>query len=358
MQTRGSIDFFLPSKVAYHVKIFLGGFLVTMIFNLMWIGNPFPENFLMIVGLVIVQLEVFMFIALKVFRRKAVGTGKQYKSKIITRLIFFYLLVFIIALAFVLLTIALSMLSSGGNFAESLRIFISVELRPFLITWFIGIAIGSMIFFYSEWVFALKREQKLKEENLIFQYETLKNQVNPHFLFNSLNTLASLVSRDAELSEKFITKFSSIYRYILENKDRESVKLSDEITFINNYFFLQKIRDDGKIDLQIEVDDPDAYEILPISLQLLVENALKHNAATKEKPLKICIALKNDVLVVENNLQKKMQIEPTSKIGLKNLKERISLVMKQELTVEESQEKFVVQLPVKKIENEGIDHRR
>jgi LytS/YehU family sensor histidine kinase len=200
-----------------------------------------------------------------------------------------------------------------------------------------------------EWNNALKRERRLREEKLILQYESLKSKVNPHFLFNSLNTLSSLIPKDRELAERFIGKFSTIYRYVLEKADRDMVGLDEEIEFIKNFFFLQKIRDEGKINLEIKVDYPESYVVVPVSLQLLVENALKHNAATKESPLNIRIYLENDkAVVVENNIQKKMNLESSSKVGLKNLRERISLAMQEQLLVEEGRRKFVVKLPVLK----------
>jgi len=189
----------------------------------------------------------------------------------------------------------------------------------------------------------------LREEKLIFQYETLKNQINPHFLFNSLNSLSSLVTTDAQLSKKFISSFSSIYRYILENRDHDLVPLRNEIDFVQNYFFLQKIRDDGKIFLDIEINEPDNYMILPISLQLLIENALKHNVATKECPLNIKVSIQNDYLIVTNKLAPKMQMEPSSKTGLKNLKERVTLAMNGEVKIEQTPELFSVKIPVKPI---------
>lgn len=200
-----------------------------------------------------------------------------------------------------------------------------------------------------EWNNALKREQKLREEKLVFQYETLKNQVNPHFLFNSLNTLSSLVSKDAGLSEKFIIKLSTIYRYILENQDVEMVPLKNEIEFVKNYSYLQKIRDDGKIDLSLELPNIETYNILPISLELLVENALKHNAATKDSPLKISISQTEDYILVKNNIQPKTQLEPSSKIGLNNLGERVKLVMNKDISVSSSNGIFSVKMPVKSI---------
>jgi two-component system LytT family sensor kinase len=359
MSARGLFDLYLPSKVAYHVKILLGGIFITVFFNLLWKGTFFTKSFWVTLVLAVVQLEIFFIIALKIFPDRVTKSVKEYKRRIITRLSVFYLIVLIIGIAFVFLAITAPILFGDAQFAETLEHFVSQELKQFFFSWIISITIASVAFFYMEWNNALKREQKLREEKLIFQYETLKNQVNPHFLFNSLNTLSSLIPKDPELSERFISKFSTIYRYILENADRDMVGLDKEIEFIENYFFLQKIRDDGKINLSIELDRPEEYQSLPISLQLLVENALKHNAATHENPLYIRIYLENDdVLIVENNVQKKMNLEPSSKVGLKNLNDRILLMMNNQLFIEESTKKFLVKLPIMKTNHEGVDHRR
>jgi len=347
-------DLYLPPKVAYHIKILLGGIFITAFFNLLWRGTLFTESFWITLALVVIELEIFLIIALKIFPARLAKSGKAYKRRIITRLSIFYLIVLILGTAFVFLAIAASALFDNAQLSEIFEQFLSRELKRFLFSWILSISIASVAFFYMEWNNSLKREQKLREEKLIFRYETLKNQVNPHFLFNSLNTLSSLIPKDPELSERFISKFSTIYRYILEKADRDMVRLSEEIEFIENYFFLQKIRDDGKINLHIEVDHPEAYQTLPISLQLLVENAFKHNAATHENPLNIRIYLENDnILIVENNVQKKMILESSSKVGLKNLGERISLMMNKQLFIEESPEKFLVKLPIMKADHES-----
>lgn len=349
MKTRGWIDLYLPSKVAYHVKILLASVLIAMFFNTIWSGKPFNENFWLMIGSLILQLEIFMFMALRIFAPGSIKTGKQYKKLIISKLIKFFLAVLLIAIGFLFITMFIQMLHGNQRFSDVFQQFIQNGLINFLTSWLIGVAIGSLVFFYFEWNSSLQREQKLREEKLIFQYETLKNQVNPHFLFNSLNTLSSLVSKDAKLSEKFISKFSSIYRYILENRDKDQVPLSKEVDFVKEYFFLQKIRDDGKIDLDINIDAQDKYEILPISLQLLIENAIKHNAATRDNPLKIKVSRKDDFLIVENALEPKMQLEPSPKIGLKNLKERVMLSMNKAISIESSNGLFTVKIPLKSI---------
>jgi two-component system LytT family sensor kinase len=349
MKTRGLTDFYLPSKVAYHVKILLASILIAVFFNTLWAADPFNDNFWYMIGSLFIQLEIFMFLAFRIFAPGSIKHGKTYKKQMISKLIKFYLIVFLIAAGFLFTSLIIATFLSEQTMTDVWNQFIQFEISNFLISWFIGIALGSLVFFYKEWNESLKREQKLREEKLIFQYETLKNQVNPHFLFNSLNTLSSLVSKDAKLAEKFISRFSMIYRYILENSNVELVKLSNEIAFVNDFFFLQKIRDNGKVELNLDIPNIEMYEILPISLQLLIENALKHNAATRDEPLKIKVFIEEGYLVVENKMQAKMQMEVSSKIGLKNLGERVKLVMNKEVSVESEYGLFVVKMPLKSV---------
>jgi LytS/YehU family sensor histidine kinase len=221
-------------------------------------------------------------------------------------------------------------------------------MKGFISAVLIGFSLGALFFFYVQWTESLQREQKLAQEKLIFQYQTLKNQVNPHFLFNSLNTLSSLVRENPDLSEEFIQKLAHIYRYILNEKEKELVPLSGELNFVNDYFYLRKIRDEEKIELKIEISNGEEMEVLPVSLQLLVENALKHNAATRSNPLVIIIHNEGlDKLVVRNNLQKKTRLEESSGIGLKNLNERSRLILNKEIEVYNTVDEFIVKLPVK-----------
>ena len=202
-------------------------------------------------------------------------------------------------------------------------------------------------FLFQKWVGAIKNEYKLKEQNLIFQNETLRNQVNPHFLFNSLNTLSSLVNNEVEIAGQFIAKLSVIYRYILDNSAKTKISLKKEIDFIRDYFYMHQIRNEGKIILSIDINDyENKYEILPVSLQLLIENAIKHNMATAEKPLKINIYLEDGYIVVNNSIQKMATQVVSTKIGLKNLNERMKLITGKEIIVEELKGNFLVKVPL------------
>jgi LytS/YehU family sensor histidine kinase len=267
---------------------------------------------------------------------------------VIVRLLLFYAAVLVIAFLMFIVVFLFEFVRSGADFSQFFTSLSELELQSFFIATLVGFAFGALFFFYINWVETVKKMQKMKEEKLVFQYETLKSQVNPHFLFNSLNSLSSLIKSDPDLSEEFVLKLSSVYRYILENSEKEIIPVSAELEFVKNYFALQKIRDGEKIDLKIEIKEPENLMVLPVSLQLLVENALKHNSATRDQPLEISVHNEGiDKLVVRNNVQTKMQLKNSSKIGLKNLNERSNLILNRKIEVLENSEEFVVKIPVK-----------
>ncbi|GAB4016982.1 hypothetical protein GCM10028808_47210 [Spirosoma migulaei] len=192
------------------------------------------------------------------------------------------------------------------------------------------------------------RAERLEKENVQAQFAALKSQVNPHFLFNSLSILSSLVHADADLSEKFIDQLSRAYRYILEQKDNERVLLKTELEFIQAYRFLLNIRFENKFDVLINVPEADQtrYSIAPLTLQLLVENAVKHNRMSAKEPLKVHIKLDADCLVVENNLQTRPKSENSTGVGLENIITRYALLTDQPVWVGESDGLFVVKIPL------------
>ena len=190
--------------------------------------------------------------------------------------------------------------------------------------------------------------ERLEKENVQAQFAALKSQVNPHFLFNSLSILSSLVHADAELSEKFIDQLSRAYRYILEQKDNERVLLKTELEFIQAYRFLLNIRFENKFDviINVPVADQTRYSIAPLTLQLLVENAVKHNRMSAKEPLKVQILLDGDNLIVQNNLQTRPQSETSTGVGLQNIITRYALLTDQPVWVGESEGSFVVKIPL------------
>jgi sensor histidine kinase YesM len=174
--------------------------------------------------------------------------------------------------------------------------------------------------------------EQLKKENALAQFEALKNQVSPHFLFNSLSILSSLIHVDAYLSEKFIDQLSKAYRYILEQKDNDTVSLKTELDFIESYAFLLKIRFENKFDVKILITSQEAerYRVAPLTLQLLIENCVKHNRMSEKEPLIVTILIDDDWLVVMNHVRPRIESEriTSTGIGLANIKNRYLLLTK------------------------------
>ncbi len=297
--------------------------------------------------LLFIQLEVFIFIAGRIFRELPAGlSSRDFTGMILVRLALFMVACFIAALIIYLIYKLFVVWTGGGDISRVLKDFRTNEFSDWFGSTMKGLSIGAVIFVYLQWQEALKREQKLREETLLFQNETLRSQVNPHFLFNSLNTLSSLISTRPEIAERFTNKLASIYRYILENSTKQKVPLLSEIAFIKDYFELQRIRDEEKIEITFDLPDADKYEIIPVSLQILVENAIKHNAATRESPLVIKTTLVDNCVIVRNNLQRMATQQESTKIGLKNLSERVRLTSGEKLIIEETADEYIVKLPL------------
>jgi len=192
-------------------------------------------------------------------------------------------------------------------------------------------------------------EEKIKKENLSFQYESLRNQIDPHFLFNSFSVLNSLIQQDQKLATDFLTKLSNIYRYLLDNKENKVSSLKSELEFLDSYLFLMKIRHDGCIIEDIQVNESDKiYSIPTVSLQILVENAIKHNSFNEKKPLKVFILTENGYLVVKNELNIRKTAKISAGIGLQNIQKRYKLHTSKEVAIDKKDSHFIVKLPLLK----------
>lgn len=190
-------------------------------------------------------------------------------------------------------------------------------------------------------------EQKLIAKSANAQFESLKNQLDPHFLFNSLNVLSSLIDENPKQAQKFTASMSKIYRYVLEQKDKELVTVEDEIEFAKTYCELLKTRFEDSVDFIFDVRKEDYRRyVVPLSLQLLLENCIKHNFATSSKPLIIKIFSENDTLCIENNLQVREQMKESAGIGLANIVQRYSLLTDRNVFIEKSEDYFKVKLPM------------
>ncbi|WP_228434813.1 2TM domain-containing protein [Chryseobacterium defluvii] len=190
-------------------------------------------------------------------------------------------------------------------------------------------------------------EQKLIAKSANAQFETLKNQLDPHFLFNSLNVLSSLIDENPKQAQTFTASMSKIYRYVLEQKDKELVTVEDEMEFAKTYCELLKTRFENSVDFVFDVRKEDYRRyVVPLSLQLLLENCIKHNFATSSKPLVIKVFSENDTLCIENNLQIREQMKESAGIGLANIVQRYSLLTKRNVFIEKSEDYFKVKLPI------------
>lgn len=190
-------------------------------------------------------------------------------------------------------------------------------------------------------------EQKLIARSANAQFESLKNQLDPHFLFNSLNVLSSLIDENPKQAQKFTASMSKIYRYVLEQKDKELVTVEDEIEFAKTYCELLKTRFEDSVDFEFNINSEDLKQfVVPLSLQLLLENCIKHNFATSSRPLIIKVFSENDTLCIENNLQVREQMKESAGIGLANIVQRYSLLTKRNVFIEKSDDYFKVKLPM------------
>ena len=196
------------------------------------------------------------------------------------------------------------------------------------------------------------QENRIKEQKIIAgtasaKFETLKNQIDPHFLFNSLNVLSSLIEENPESAQKFTTSLSKVYRYVLEQRDKELVSVEEELSFAKTYMNLLKMRFENSVffELPEKVSSPDA-RVVPLSLQLLLENTVKHNIVSQNKPLHIKIFEKEGYLVVQNGFQKKEVLQDRRGVGLQNIVSRYAILTNRKVQVEQTEKYFTVRLPV------------
>ncbi len=201
-------------------------------------------------------------------------------------------------------------------------------------------------YFFQEWKKNIQRSESLARSHVQAQLDALKKQLDPHFLFNSLNTLAYLIDLENEPAQEYLSRLSTVYRYVLENRDRATVTLADELAFVEDYLYLNQVR--YRENLQIErrlSDESQKGKIPALSLQLLVENAIKHNVISPERPLKISIVGDHSGVTVSNTKQPRASLAQSTKVGLRNLREQYRLLTKQSVEVKDIGDLFQVHLP-------------
>jgi hypothetical protein len=211
--------------------------------------------------------------------------------------------------------------------------------------------IASLVF-HAIYFYKALTEKKVKEQQIVAKtetakYESLKSQIDPHFLFNSLNVLTSLISENPKQAEKFTTKLAKVYRYVLEQKSKDLIDLDEELQFAKTYMELLKMRFENAVTFQIpeKASNPN-LKIIPLSLQLLLENTIKHNIVSEDQPLNVIITEENGYLKVVNNFNPKTSVEKGTKVGLKNIIDRYQLITLKKVLIEKNNQQFSIKLPL------------
>lgn len=214
------------------------------------------------------------------------------------------------------------------------------------------IAILVLLTIHSFYFYKTLQENRVKEQKIIAgtasaKFESLKNQIDPHFLFNSLNVLSSLIEENPENAQKFTTSLSKIYRYVLEQKDKELVLVEEELAFAKTYMNLLKMRFENSLfyELPTTIINPEA-KVVPLSLQLLLENTVKHNVVSELKPLHIRIYVEGDYLAIKNDFQKKEVLQIRQGVGLQNIINRYGIITNRKVLIEQNEQTFTVKIPI------------
>ena len=333
----------IPRAIVISVSIFLVLLLVRLI-----VGNTIAFDysllsnfgFTMLYGLSLYFANAYLFIYLD----EVFAVERFVKKRII---IGFLASFFISVLVIFLLRIFEDVIVQGTSFSE----FLSKEtlanyLVAIILTFFVTLGFHAF-YFYKAYNESKVKEQKVIAGTANAKFESLKNQIDPHFLFNSLNVLSSLIEENPENAQQFTTSLSKIYRYVLEQKDKELVTISEELAFAKTYMKLLKMRFENSITFELpnDFENPDA-KVVPLSLQLLLENTIKHNVVSENKPLHIKIYIKDNFLVVENNLQRKEVLQDRKGVGLQNIVSRYAILSERKVLIDETKETFAVYLPI------------
>ena len=216
-----------------------------------------------------------------------------------------------------------------------------------------------LLYYFRHWAKALTETAALKQKNAETLLASLKDQVNPHFLFNSLNSLSSLIQSSPNQAVSFVHELSGVYRFLLQSNKRPLIEIRDEFAFLNSYMHLLQTRFGEALKYTIEIPPLfDAYLIPPLTMQLLVENAVKHNIVSTNQPLLIDLNISDDRLVIKNNLQKKKTPVTSNRMGLMNIISKYGLLTDEDVEITETEKEFIVTLPLlKKDVYDGISHR-
>lgn len=249
------------------------------------------------------------------------------------------------ASAFVLVQMTMYKLVSGSLPENPIYYGLRSSYYAILISFIVSLIFVAVAFFQN-WKNSLLEAERFKAEMLMYKYEALQNQINPHFLFNSFNVLSDLVYEDQKKAVGFIRQLSQLFRYVLDSRDRELVPIREELDFIEAYSYLLQSRFEDKLSIQVDIQSADHEMTVPMSLQLLIENCVKHNEISASQPLHVHIYRNGDYLKVENRLQPKPGGNDSKQTGLSNIRQQFKYFTDRDILVSQSDQTFSVEIPV------------
>lgn len=247
--------------------------------------------------------------------------------------------------AFTIVQTVMYFILHGMMPAESFPAITRSILITFLIALFLSV-LFTAIGFFKAWRRSVLKEAQLSTEMMAYKYEALKNQINPHFLFNSFNVLSDLVYTDQEQAVKFIRQLSNMFHYVLRSRDKELVSLKEELEFIESYVSLLKTRFGDKLRIDISAGSTDGYYVVPVTIQLLIENAVKHNEVSEKYPLNVSLKREGSYIVISNPVRQKQTGEETGKTGLRNIIQQYRFFTTEELEIKNNGSMFTVKVPL------------
>ncbi|MBE0678245.1 MAG: histidine kinase [Bacteroidales bacterium] len=335
----------MRKKIRYYVLIIAGmiivGNLISFILNPSLVSSPraWLINCLFSVGVGLPMMKFSEFIVTRFGNkiRWEVNPGRRIAVTLGAVIVAAILVTFLINYIFVYNV-------QGESFTEYIKVTLTLLLLQVLIVVY-AFSLITAIQFFRMWKEGLMKQEALQRRTLELKLEALRNQVNPHFLFNSLNMLASLVPRDQDMAVKMIMNLSDSYRYLLDQRDQKLVEWPVERTFVENWLSLQQMRFADNLRVHITPGDWPVFYVVPLAVQMLVENAVKHNTITSEEPLEISIYAEEGYLVVRNNLQVRSTVERTSNAGLENIKQQYEILTGMKVEVKSDDGFFTVRLP-------------
>ncbi len=262
--------------------------------------------------------------------------------------------VMILNMLLLLPVIALTYYLAIYHFDSLCRIITDDKGLRFRIDFFRAALLGFAVIIFNLLYHSVKQKNDIEKQRDALQleltnskYKSLKQQISPHFLFNSLNTLTSLMYEDRDLASDFVTRLAACYRYILDNREEDLVSLDKELQFLDAFIFMMKVRHENAIYINQNIDIKADHVFIPtLSLQMLVENALKHNYYSKEQPITIDISIRDQRLIVKNNIKKRKDSETSTQLGLANIKKRYAFYTNKDVIVDNDNHLFKVSMPI------------